>query len=181
MIINHKDAIEFFVGSVGDVGFNQYTILNLHALLSNNLLADPSASGRLRFIAVGIARSVFHPLEVPQQIEACFEAILEKASEIVDPFEQAFFIMVHVPYLQPFDDVNKRVSRIGANIPLIQSNLAPLSFTDVPQRAYTEAILGIYELNDVSFLRGVFFWPTNARPQNLQRYSNPSESPIPSG
>lgn len=97
MIINHKDAIEFLVGSVGDVGFNQYTILNLHAPLSNTLLADPSASGRLRFIAVGVGRSVFHPLEGPQQIEVCFEAILKNASKIVDPFEQAFFVMVHLP------------------------------------------------------------------------------------
>lgn len=33
-----------------------------------------------------------------------------------------------------------------------------MSFTDVSQRAYTEAILGVYELNDVSLLRDVFFW-----------------------
>lgn len=31
--------------------------------------------------------------------------------------------MVQLPYLQPFDDVNKRVSRLAANIPFIKSNL----------------------------------------------------------
>lgn len=62
MILNHKDAIEFLVGSAEDIGFNRYTILNLHALLANNLLADPEATGRLRRIAVGIEKSVFHPL-----------------------------------------------------------------------------------------------------------------------
>ena len=36
-------------------------------------------------------------------------------------------------YLQPFEDVNKRVSRLAANIPLVQRNLGPLSFVDVPQ------------------------------------------------
>jgi hypothetical protein len=41
--------------------------------------------------------------------------------------------MVQLPYLQPFDDVNKRVSRLAANIQLIKRNLAPLSFTDVPR------------------------------------------------
>jgi hypothetical protein len=158
MIINHKDAIEFLVGAADDIDFNAYTILNLHALLSNNLLADPAAPGRLRFIAVGIEKSAFHPLEVPQLIAEYFDLILGKASKIVDPFEQAFFVMVHLPYLQPFDDVNKRVSRLAANIPLIRGNLAPLSFTDVPQRAYTDAILGVYELNDISLLRDVFFW-----------------------
>src|SRR5450755_1643645 len=38
MILNHKDAIEFLVGSAKDIGFNRYTFLNLHALLANNLL-----------------------------------------------------------------------------------------------------------------------------------------------
>lgn len=158
MILNHKDAIEFLVGSVEEIDFNAYTFLNLHALLSNNLLADPAASGRLRYIAVGIEKSVFHPLEMPQRIKECFNLLLEKAAEINNPFEQAFFVMVHIPYLQPFDDVNKRVSRLAANIPLIRGNLAPLSFIDVPQRAYTEAILGVYELNDTALFRDVFLW-----------------------
>ena len=40
MILNHKDAIEFLVGSASEIGFNRYTILNLHAILANNLLQD---------------------------------------------------------------------------------------------------------------------------------------------
>jgi hypothetical protein len=158
MILNHKDAIEFLVGAAEEIGFNRYTILNLHALLANNLLADPDAVGRLRHIGVGIERSVFHPLEVPQLIEECFDQILATASAITDPFEQAFFVMVQLPYLQPFDDVNKRVSRLSANIPLIKGNLSPLSFEDVPRAAYTEAVLGVYELNRTELLRDVFIW-----------------------
>jgi hypothetical protein len=158
MILNHKDAIEFLVGTAEDIGFNRYTILNLHALLANNLLADPDAAGRLRHIGVGIERSVFHPLEVPQLIEECFDQILATASAIADPFEQAFFVMVQLPYLQPFDDVNKRVSRLSANIPLIKANLSPLSFEGVPRGAYTEAVLGVYELNRIELLRDVFIW-----------------------
>ena len=158
MILNHKDAIEFLVDSAEEIGFNRYTILNLHALLANNLLADPDSAGRLRRIGVGIAGSVFHPLEVPQLIEECFEQILATASAIADPFEQAFFVMVQIPYLQPFDDVNKRVSRLSANIPLIRANLSPLSFEDVPRRLYTEAVLGVYELNRIELLRDVFIW-----------------------
>ena len=158
MILNLKDAIEFLVGAADDIGFNRYTILNLHALLANNLLADPAAVGRLRYIAVGIERSSFHPLEVPQLIEECLDQILATANAIVDPFEQAFFVMVQLPYLQPFDDVNKRVSRLAANIPLIKRNLSPLSFADVPRQAYTEAMLGVYELNQVDLLKDIFLW-----------------------
>jgi Fic/DOC family len=128
MILNHKDAIEFIVQAADEISFNRYTILNLHALLSHNLLPDPAASGRLRSFAVGITKSVYTPLAVPHQIEEMFNVLLKKADEIENPFEQAFFFMVHLPYLQPFDDVNKRVSRIAANIPLNRLNLAPLSF-----------------------------------------------------
>ncbi|WP_203226174.1 MULTISPECIES: Fic family protein [Rhizobium] len=158
MILNHKDAIEFLVSAADDIGFNRYTILNLHGLLANNLLPDPSAAGRLRYIAVGIDRSAFHPLEVPQLIEEAFDEILATADAIVDPFEQAFFVMVQLPYLQPFDDVNKRVSRLAANIPFVKNNLSPLSFADVPRQAYTEAVLGVYELNQVDLLKDLFLW-----------------------
>jgi len=158
MILNHKDAIEFLVGSAEEIGFNRHTILNLHALLANNLLADPEATGRLRRIAVSIEKSAFHPLEVPQLVEECFDQILATAIAISDPFEQAFFMMVQLPCLQPFDDVNKRVSRLAANIPLIKANLTPLSFTDVPTKTYTEAMLGVYELNKIDLLKDVFIW-----------------------
>lgn len=158
MILNHKDAIEFLVASADEIGFNRYTVLNLHALLANNLLADPTAVGRLRHIIVGIDGSTFHPLEIPRLIEECFNQLLATAAAIEDPYEQAFFVMVQLPYLQPFDDVNKRVSRLSANIPLIKANLVPLSFTDVPSDLYTQAMLGVYEMNDTALLRDVFLW-----------------------
>ena len=158
MILNHRDAVEFLIDAAEDIGFNRHTILNLHAALADNLLSNPEAVGRLRRIGVGIEGSVFHPLEVPQLIEERFNRILAKASAIDDPFEQAIFAMVQLPYLQPFDDVNKRVSRLAANIPLIRHNLSPLSFDEVPRGLYTEAILGVCELNRTELLRDVFCW-----------------------
>lgn len=158
MILNHKDAIEFIVQNTEDIGFNRYTILNLHALLSNNLLPNPAASGRLRNFGVGITRSVYTPLGVPQLIEEMFELMLDKATQIENPFEQAFFIMVQLPYLQPFDDVNKRVSRLAANIPLNRRNLSPLSFTELPNELYVQGLLGVYELNRIELLKDVFLW-----------------------
>lgn len=168
MILNHKAAIELLVEQAAEIGFNRYTILNLHALLSDNLLVDSRGSGRLRAIAVGIDGSSYHPLEVPQLIEECFQQILDTASAITDPFEQGLFVMVHLPYLQPFEDVNKRVSRLAANIPLIRRNLSPLSFIDVPQRAYIDGLLGVYELNRIELLRDVFVW---AYERSCARYS----------
>ena len=167
MILNHKAAIEMLIEDVEQVGFDAFTFQNLHAVLSQNLLRDEAACGRLRRRPVEISGTVFQPLAMPQVLEDCFRLLLQKADAISDPFEQAFFLMVQLPYLQPFDDVNKRVSRIGANIPLIKHNLCPLSFIDVPQRAYLEGTLGVYELNQVELLWEVFVW---AYERSCQRY-----------
>ncbi len=158
MILNHKRAIEYLVDGAEEVGYSVYAFQNLHALLSENLLADPDASGKLRTRIVEISGTVFRPLAIPQQIDEYFRIVLEKTAAISDPIEQAFFLMVHIPYLQPFEDVNKRVSRLGANIPLIKHNLCPLSFIEVPEGAYVEGTLAVYELNRVELLADVFAW-----------------------
>lgn len=142
MILNHKSAIEFLVEAAGDVGFNRHTLLNLHSLLADNLL-DAEAIGRLRQRIVSITGTTFTPLTTPQIIDECFNEMLAKADAIKNPFEQSFFASVHLPYLQPFADVNKRVSRLAANIPFIKRNLAPISFIDVPKDIYVEAMLGV--------------------------------------
>lgn len=167
MILNHKAAIEMLIEDADAVDFDAFTFKNLHAVLSQDLMRDPQASGRLRRRPVDISGTVFHPQALPQVIEDCFTLLLAKAAAIGDPFEQAFFLMVQLPYLQPFEDVNKRVSRIGANMPLFRHNLCPLSFVDVPERAYIDGLLGVYELNRIELLRDVFVW---AYERSCQRY-----------
>jgi len=168
MILNHKAAIEMLAEQADLIGFDRYTLQNLHALLSENLLPSSGAGGRLRTIDIGITGTVYHPTAIPQQITDCFDTTLTKASAIGDPFEQAFFMMVHLPYLQPFVDVNKRVSRLAANIPLIKQNLAPLSFVDVPETIYIDGTLAVYELNRIDLLRDVFAW---AYERSCRRYT----------
>lgn len=168
MILNHKAAIELLVDQAAEIGFNRYTLLNLHAVLADNLLGDPEAGGRLRTKVVQIGGTVFHPLATPQQVEDCFNQVLATATAIDDPFEQSFFAMVHLPYLQPFVDVNKRVSRLAANIPFIRNNLCPISFVDLPISAYVDGILGVYELTRVELLSDVFTW---AYERSVARYS----------
>lgn len=167
MILNHQAAIEWLVEGGEDVGINRHTILNLHALLSENLMADPEASGRLKGRPVDIGASTYTPNAIPQVVDEAFTEILRKAAIIDDPFELAFFLMVHLPYLQPFEDVNKRVSRLAANIPLVRGNLCPLSFVDVPERAYVAAYLSVYELTRVELLLDVFVW---AYERSCRRY-----------
>lgn len=158
MILNHKTAIELLVENIDSAQFNRYTLMNLHSALAENLLPNPADEGRIRQHAVDIGKSVYRPLSTPQQIDDLLDVLLRKANQIVDPFEQSFFMMVHLPYLQPFADINKRTSRLAANLPLFRANLCPLTFLDVPEHAYSRAILGVYEMTRVELLRDVYVW-----------------------
>lgn len=158
MILNHKTAIQLLVENIDSAGFNRYTLMNLHSAMAENLLPNPADEGRIRQHAVDIGGSVYRPLSTPQQIEDALDRLLEKADRIADPFEQSFFMMVHLPYLQPFADINKRTSRLAANLPLFRANLCPLTFLGVPERAYSHAILGVYEMTRVELLRDLYVW-----------------------
>ncbi|MDP3866218.1 MAG: Fic family protein [Rhodoferax sp.] len=158
MILNHKTAIELLVENIDSAELNRYTLMNLHSALAENLLPNPADEGRVRQHAVDIGKSVYRPLSKPQQIEDALSALLAKANQIHDPFEQSFFMMVHLPYLQPFADINKRTSRLAANLPLFRANLCPLTFMDVPEQAYSRATLGVFEMTRVELLRDLYVW-----------------------
>ena len=159
-ILNHKNAVTFLLEPSEQIRLNRFVIFNLHAYLSENLLGSPAAEGRLRTRAmrVDIDQSVYVPTSIPTLIEECFEVILEKARHIEDPFEQAIFLLVQLPYLQPFEGDSRPVSRLAANIPLLRKKLRPLSFIDVPEQLYIQALLGVYELADVTLFKDVFLW-----------------------
>jgi hypothetical protein len=84
--------------------------------------------------------------------------IVEKSRLIKNPIEGAFFLWLNLAYLQPFEDGNKRTSRLGANLPLLLYNCAPLSFLDVDPADYAIATLGVYERLDVSLAAELFAW-----------------------
>jgi Fic family protein len=156
MILNHKEAIQYVVENLSAITVSRPDLLNIHALLADGLLTDPAMAGRLRRMPVGITHSSFRPLDDQFQIEEEFDILIEKATAIPDPFEQSFFLLVHIPYLQAFADINKRTSRIASNIPLLKSDLAPMSYLTMDDRAYVDGLIGIYELNNVSLLREAY-------------------------
>lgn len=168
MILNHKAAIEYVVETAEDEQMTTHEVCSIHALLSENLLGDPAASGRIRNIAVGIGGSTYLPLENPHVLRECLQLFVEKFNRIENPFEQSFFSLVHLSYLQAFEDVNKRTARLVANIPLVKQNLKPLSFTDVNKNAYVTALLAVYEMNNIGLLRDLYFW---AYTRSSQRYT----------
>jgi hypothetical protein len=145
MILNHKRAIELLVRNKDAIGLNPYSVFNVHAALSENLLPNPQDSGRIRRMPVEIGGSRYIPMVIPQVIEETFRTVLDKAGRIIDPLEQSFFTLVHLSYLQPFIDVNKRTARICCNIPFIKTDLCPVSFIEMDKELYIKSLLSIYE------------------------------------
>lgn len=158
MIMNHKEAILFLVENAQEIELNSLTIRNLHHLLAQDLLANPQSCGNVRTIEVDIGQSTYKPLNNPHALKELFELILFKTRKIEDPFEQSFFLLVHLSYLQAFEDVNKRTSRLSCNIPFIKENLCPLSFTDVSRDDYTAALLAVYEKNNIEPMLELYAW-----------------------
>lgn len=168
MILNHKGAIEYCIEFATEEKISSHEVCSIHALLSENLLGDPSASGRIRDVIVGIEGTTYMPLENPHVLKECFQVFITKLNSIEDPFEQSLFSLAHLSYMQAFEDVNKRTARLVANIPLIKKNFKPLSFTDVDRDTYFKSLLGVYEKNDTTLLRDLYMW---AYRRSSQRYS----------
>src|SRR5262249_45098979 len=124
---------------------NKQTVCTLHYLLSDSLL-EARYAGKIRDHGVRIGGSTYIPFEDSRQLQMRLDRITEKAAQIEDPYEQSLFFLVNITYLQAFSDVNKPTARLSANIPLIKSNLVPLSFNDIEREDYTSAMIAVYEL-----------------------------------
>ena len=165
MILNHHRAASFLVGNT--VGLNgatpdmplsidARTVREIHSLLSQGLLKRDDLCGAIRDHAVEITSSAYQPPATRQEIEPIFRMVCQQAAAIEDPLEQAFFILAHLPYLQPFSDCNKRTARIACNIPLLRAGLHPISWMGVDEDQYIDAILAVYEHNDTTLLEQMF-------------------------
>jgi len=151
IIRNHYNAAKIISAATGyppdprDFRVCGHDIFQIHAILSDGLLKDRRLQGRLRHEPVEVQYSQYVPISIPQQIEYYFGMLVDKARAISDPYEQAFFLAVHIPYLQPFADCNKRTSRVVCNIPLLNNGVLPVSWREVSVKDYNDAIMCIYE------------------------------------
>lgn len=168
IVLNHKDAIAYLKEHRHDLSISRRNIMDLHTLLTGGLLGDPSAVGALRSVVVKFDDCRYLPPDNPHQLQDIFDQFCEKASAINNPHEQAFFTMIFIPYIQPFQDGNKRTSRITMNIPLVKNELAPFSFSDMSKRDYMFGLLAFYERGRHEFLAKTF---AHAYALSAERYS----------
>lgn len=156
IVLNHKAAINHLTTYAAEMQPLPRDLFDLHALIASGLIAETAAVGTLRKRVVRFADSRYLPPDNPHLLKDAFELFCSKANAIRDPFEQAFFIMTFIPYLQPFQDGNKRTSRLAMNIPLLKNRLAPFSFADLRKRDYMFGLLAVYERGHHPFLAEAF-------------------------
>jgi len=122
MILNHKEAIRYLVQNVRSLTPTEETIRTVHYLLSDSLV-PPGMAGQIRSDSIGVTGTTYAPLEGKERLTQLLNRVLDTARRIDDPFEQSFFLLGHIAYLQAFVDVNKRTARLASIIPLIVSYL----------------------------------------------------------
>jgi DNA-binding transcriptional ArsR family regulator len=166
MILNHKEAIAYLVRNVETLQPDEATIRTIHYLLADSLVA-PGLAGQIRDESIRVSGTTYAPLEGRERLARLLFRLLEKARAIADPFEQSFFLLVHISYLQAFIDVNKRTARLASIIPLIKGDFVPQSFVEMDTDSYLKATIAIYELNEVAPLADVYSWSYK---RSCQRY-----------
>ena len=153
MILNHKDAFNY-IHSNSDQ-FKTVTKKNLedlHAILAKDL----GVGLGLREKPVGVVGSIYSPLDNIYQITEAVEALGTAVSRMSTAYDKSLAALLGVGYIQPFEDGNKRTSRLMANALLLSHGLAPLSYRSVDENEYREAMLVFYELNSAMPFKKIF-------------------------
>ncbi len=157
MILNHKEAIGYIREAPDYKHLTKKNVLELHQCLTNNLGVDTGFRKRL----VAISNSSFVPCDNQFQIISFFERMLDKINNTSSILEKAVAINLLVAYLQPFEDGNKRTSRMLGNAILMSHEYLPISFIKTPKEDYIKAMLYFYEKQNPSFFKKLFLEELN--------------------
>lgn len=153
MILNHKFAFDsIFNNSSYFTTLSVNKITELHKILTSGV----SIETNFRKSGVGITGSIYKPLDNQHQINQVMDEFCELINKVDSIFLKALFVSVLIPYIQPFEDGNKRTSRILANAILFSQNLPLLSYRNTNVEDYRNAILSFYEMNSIFLFKKIF-------------------------
>jgi len=153
MILNHKSAFNFIWENRSEFKqINKNNLSEVHKLLTANLnIATGYRNG-----PVGVTGSIYKPLDNIYQIEDAMNALFESINDIDTAYQKALSALICISYIQPFEDGNKRTSRLMANALLLANDCAPLSYRGVDEEDYRAATLAFYELNTIIPIKRIF-------------------------
>lgn len=154
MIMNHKKAILTLLENLDNETLKAETVSRMHALLMRDSL-PPEELGRIRRREVRIGSSAYRPSNDSAQLQSDLGGLLWQAERVENPFEASFVLLAGIPYLQPFEDGNKRTGRLSCNIPLLKAGLPPMSFIALDKADYLAGLISSYETGDLNLLADV--------------------------
>lgn len=154
MILNHKAAILALLENPGPSMLTVEGVSRLHALLMRDMLS-PEQLGRIRSGEVRIGGSAYRPSSDRADLQADLGGLLWQVEQTQDPFEASFALLAGIPYLQPFQDGNKRTGRLTCNIPLLNAGLPPISFIAIDKADYLAGLIAFYETGDLALLADI--------------------------
>lgn len=153
MILNHKKALDYiFKNKEKFKKISLRDIEDVHRLLAQDLNVEFG----LRSKSVGITGTNYRPLDNIHQIKEAVLMMSEETNKASDPWSKALISLLGIAYIQPFEDGNKRTSRLMANACLIAYDVCPLSFRSVNESDYKKATLLFYELGNASLMKNIF-------------------------
>jgi hypothetical protein len=173
-LVNRLAASAFLLDPGGVPGVDAATVRNLSALLAENLLEAPEEEGRLRTRELALAGTAYRPPADPAFIAIEFLRTLELAAAVTDPFEQSFFLLVHLAYLQPFPAGSTGAALLAANLPLLRRGLEPVGCRGVPAAAFQAGLLEWWEQGRVEPLRDLFVSASAASRPRLAAQAGPN-------
>jgi Fic family protein len=153
MILNHKKALDYiFSGKDKFKKLNLRQIENIHSLI----IKDLEVNQGIRKNTVGITSTKYKPIDNQHQIREALERMIITINKTKNPIEKALIANIMIAYIQPFEDGNKRTSRLLANALLLGHDYCPLSFRSINESDYKKAVILFYEQNSALYFKELF-------------------------
>lgn len=166
MLLNHKKALDFvFENKKLFKIINRSKIEQLHKIITQDL----NITNNLRKTLVGVTGTKFKPLDNQFQIIEAIDKFCKLINNTQNIFSKSLLSIILLSYIQPFEDGNKRTSRILGNAILIANNSFPLPLRSVDENLYKKATLLFYEQNNLNLFKQIFLDQCNFSVENYFR------------
>lgn len=147
MILNHKQAIDFIRDNANlfRSRIKPSTVIELHKIIGFNI----GIKSGVRKKVVHISSSNYQPEPNPHKLRESLERSLGIINRAKNPYVKALLALGLVPYLQYFEDGNKRTGRLLSNALLISSLGVGYSLRNIDAKELAIAYIALYELNNL--------------------------------
>lgn len=153
MVMNHKKVLDYVLEQPGY--YKEITVAKIeeiHTLLTAGLGVEKG----IRSGMVGIVGTNYRPLDNKFQIREALERLTKLLNATENTIERALLAVLLISYIQPFEDGNKRTSRILGNAILLADDYCPLSYRSVDEIEYKKGIILFYEQNNICYFKQLF-------------------------